>query len=68
MSKITKFVVLIGCILAFTGCNGSYSYPSSDLSYYPYQSYYRSLDRIDTSLHHSIDHIYRTPLYGHCDY
>ena len=71
MGKFTKFVVLmvvLGSILAFTGCNGSY-YPASSGLYYPaFQSYYRSLDRIDASTHHSIDHLYSTPLYGHCDY
>ncbi len=74
MGKFTKFVVLmvvLGSILAFAGCDGSYRYPSSGLNYplyYPYQSYYRSLDRIDTSFHHDIDEIYSTPLHGHCGY
>ncbi len=74
MNRFIKFVILIvaiGSILTFTGCNGSYRYPSSSLSYppyYPYQSYYQSLDRIDASFHHNIDEIYSIPLYGHCGY
>ncbi len=74
MDKFIKFIVLMivmGSILAFMGCDSSYRYPSSGLSYppyYPYQSYYRSLDRIDASFHHNIDEIYSTPLCGHCDY